>query len=465
MHRFAFLLGSIFAFASAFCSGPVEAQTPTTTITNGNDEVRLQLNYDGGFYVPGKFSPSTPADSIPATGGGTRMMWYPAKAAFRAGRVDGSIRWAARNIGVHSVAFGFDTQASGEASMALGYQAKASGSHSIAAGEGTTASGANSTAVGYTSEASGEAAFAMGEYSEATDENSVAMGRSSEASGFAAIALGNGPSASALGSAAIGSGAIASNLNSVALGFEAEAAGYSAVATGSETSATGSAATATGELTVAASDNSFSAGICNNSNTSSDGTLLVVGNGSGSNDGTGSDNCDSRSDALVLHGKGNVTIAGDLTQNSDRRLKTDIEPLGEGSLESLLSIDPVRFRFENQRSHPSGKQIGLIAQEVQKEFPELVSKGPDGMLSVAYPKFSAVLLKGLHEQQYTIDSLEVRIQRLEESQKDIDELRERLARLENRGDESIAGIGDTGTWVAFLLSGLLGAGLLWRRRG
>ena len=75
-------------------------------------------------------------------------------------------------------------------------------------------------------------------------------------------------------------------------------------------------------------------------------------------------------------------------------MKTGIEDLG-AVLDALQNIDPVRFHFENGQSYPSGSQIGLIAQDVQAHFPELVREASGGMLSLAYPKFSTVLLKGL----------------------------------------------------------------------
>src|SRR6056297_4170621 len=108
--RLFLLLGSVLLIGLLPMSA--SAQTPTTTIQNGNGDTRLELNYDGGLLVPGTFGPTTPADSIPAEGAGTRLMWYPAKAAFRAGRVgrnkDGT-QWNASKVGDYSVAFGVDT--------------------------------------------------------------------------------------------------------------------------------------------------------------------------------------------------------------------------------------------------------------------------------------------------------------------------------------------------------------------
>jgi hypothetical protein len=85
---------------------------------------------------------------IPATGGGTRLMWYPAKAAFRAGYVIGA-EWDEASIGQPSTAMGFGTKASGAASTAMGTQTTASGYSSIATGYFTAATGDYSTAMGY----------------------------------------------------------------------------------------------------------------------------------------------------------------------------------------------------------------------------------------------------------------------------------------------------------------------------
>ena len=43
------------------------------------------------------------------------------------------------------------------------------------------------------------------------------------------------------------------------------------------------------------------------------------------------------------------------------------------------------------------RQIGVIAQEIQAVYPELVMEGADGFLSVNYPKLTAVLLQSVKE--------------------------------------------------------------------
>ncbi len=117
-----------------------------------------------GLLATGSFN----SGSIPATGEGTRMMWYPKKAAFRAGHLDnfGSTSWDDANVGEFSVAIGLGTKASGQSSTALGTRTTASGAGSVALGVGTTASGFASTALGsYASTNEKEGSFVYGDFS------------------------------------------------------------------------------------------------------------------------------------------------------------------------------------------------------------------------------------------------------------------------------------------------------------
>ncbi|NOY38365.1 MAG: tail fiber domain-containing protein, partial [Chlorobi bacterium] len=139
--------------------------------------------------------------------------------------------------------------------------------------------------------------------------------------------------------------------------------------------------------------------------------LFVAGNGT--TDGT-------RSNALILYKNGDMTIKGNFTEGSDIRLKKNISRLS-GTLEKINRINPVSFEFKNTNTHPAGTQIGLIAQEVQKVFPELVSEGAHGYLSVNYTKLTAVLLEAIKEQQKVIDRQDTENR----------EMKERIFRLES----------------------------------
>ena len=128
------------------------------------------LRPDGGVVATGVVGQG----AIPASGPGTRMMWFPGKAAFRAGKAQVQ-EWDDSNVGEYSVALGWGTRASGEADTALGYFTAAAGSASISMGAGTLASGNASTAMGSGSLASGD--------------SSTAMGQDSTASGFVSTCL------------------------------------------------------------------------------------------------------------------------------------------------------------------------------------------------------------------------------------------------------------------------------------
>jgi ribosomal protein S6E (S10) len=114
----------------------------------------------GNVVFKGQYKSTAPGDP-PVSGAGTRMMWYPDQAAFRAGYVDGA-QWDKSYTGTFSTAFGHSTVASGKYSTALGYATTASGNHSLARGEFTTASGTHATASGLSVLASGILSTAIG---------------------------------------------------------------------------------------------------------------------------------------------------------------------------------------------------------------------------------------------------------------------------------------------------------------
>jgi Head domain of trimeric autotransporter adhesin len=237
----------------------------------------------------------------PVSGAGRRMMWYPDKAAFRAGYVStdfwdrdsiGNFSFAAgensKAVGNYSVAFGRqayalgslsqafgrNTTASSNYSMAAGFLAHASGDYSIAFGSNTSAAGLYSIVTGYNSVAAGTAAIAMGYQSNATGNNSVALGEDNSASGANSVSLGtlntaSGISSTALGYSTTASGnySFATGIGSMAFGNNSFAAGNSvmasntyAIAFGFETVAAGINSTVMGSFSTASGNNSFAAG-------------------------------------------------------------------------------------------------------------------------------------------------------------------------------------------------------------
>jgi hypothetical protein len=182
---------------------------------------RFVVDSAGGFVARG----TSGSGSIPATGGGTRLMWFPAKAAFRAGFVTGvGDAWSLPNIGTWSMALGYDAVASGNDAVSLGDRNHASGSASTAMGRTTLASGSNATAMGLGTIAEGDHSTAMGWATTASGGASTAMGYSTTAGGSYSTAMGRATTAGGITSTAMGEGTRASGANSTAMGRRAATA-------------------------------------------------------------------------------------------------------------------------------------------------------------------------------------------------------------------------------------------------
>ncbi len=111
-----------------------------------------------------------------------------------------------------------------------------------------------------------------------------------------------------------------------------------------------------------------------------------------------------------IWGAGSLTMAGDITAFSDRILKTDLRPLSN-VLDKIQFI--TGYSFLRVDSNDGKRHIGLIAQEVQSQFPELVNKNSDGILSLNYQNYVAVLNEAIKEQQAKIEKLEKKVYFLE----------------------------------------------------
>ena len=96
---------------------------------------------------------------------------------------------------------------------------------------------------------------------------------------------------------------------------------------------------------------------------------------------------------------------------SDLRLKENISSIKK-PLEKVIRLRGVEFNWtEGDKS----RQIGMIAQEVEKEFPELVTTNTDGFKALSYDRMSAVLVEALKEQQQQIQALQKEVEDLKKS--------------------------------------------------
>jgi hypothetical protein len=128
------------------------AMSPTNFIgtTDNNDFILKGHNIEGTRFTAGGAMLATGSTSTgitPASGAGTRMMWIPAKSAFREGTVTGT-GWDDANIGANSIAMGTDAFGKGANTTAIGNNVAAIGNNSSALGNGLIAKSMNMTAIG-----------------------------------------------------------------------------------------------------------------------------------------------------------------------------------------------------------------------------------------------------------------------------------------------------------------------------
>ncbi len=148
-----------------------------------------------------------------------------------------------------------------------------------------------------------------------------------------------------------------------------------------------------------------------------------------------------RSPSFTLDVDGDIRATGNVIAYSDVRDKENIDTIS-GSLGIINDIRGVRFdwndaykdkhKMKNQhslRQAPSsgssfvidprleGRQIGVIAQEVEPILPELVFEDDDGRKNVSYANLTAVLVEAVKEQQEQIEELKQEVKEIKNANK------------------------------------------------
>jgi hypothetical protein len=369
----------------------------------------------------------------------------------------GAIGWGSfaanaynRSAGLGSVAFGFTTIAGPQVGAAGGIDGGNVGQFS--AGWGARAIGNISTATGYRNTASGFASVSLGNYNYATGDSTIALGKENWAEGASTVAIGFQNWAAGGGSTALGqeniswgttnftagyqniagdtSAAIGTGGSAVAMGKYNTAAADASMALNRGTTATNQAATSMGLGTTADNVAMLAIGVNNAAGIGDPnqvipdqypayyfvdgqytgtpvGVAFVIGNGDvNSENGLAGSN---PSNAFVVNYDGSATLSGDLTINSDMRLKSNIISLS-GALSKLLAIDGKSYTM---KSNEKDAKIGLLAQDVQKVLPELVKEADDkqGTLSVNYQGLIPVLINAIKEQQEQLKEIKENVRK------------------------------------------------------
>jgi len=109
-------------------------------------------------------------------------------------------------------------------------------------------------------------------------------------------------------------------------------------------------------------------------------------------------------------GASSVVSVNDLTVNSDERIKDNIEQIPD-ALEKVQAIRGVTFNRTD--TDDDTRHAGVIAQEVEKVLPEVVTENEEtGIKSVAYANMVGLLIEAIKEQQTQIDDLKNEVTRL-----------------------------------------------------
>ncbi len=120
---------------------------------------------------------------------------------------------------------------------------------------------------------------------------------------------------------------------------------------------------------------------------------------------------------MTIQDNGNLIVQGtvharNFPTTSDAKYKTNITPLTNvlGKLDKMRGIAfSWNGLYESQDDRTNRREIGVIAQEVEAVFPELVTTWDEGQKAVDYGRFAAVLLEAVKELKANVEVLAQKI--------------------------------------------------------
>jgi hypothetical protein len=354
-----------------------------------------------------------------------------------------------------SLGAGFRAQANGARSVAMGMQAKAGGTESFAIGAYAETQGQNTMAIGYLAKARFNYATAVGYNVQANGNAAFAAGNEAIANGASATAIGYKNRADGTTSFAAGINNIAKFSNLTVVGAYNDTSltnaifqigcGYGPNPFNQPERLTAISVAQGGNVGIGTlypqSPLQFANTIANRKIVLWENNWLYPGDyyGFGINGGTLRYNTPNFANHIFYANNnpiftifyyGNATLAGSLFQNSDQRLKKDITPLA-GSLAQLIKLNGYTYYWKSEQ-RDSLLQIGVLAQDVQRLYPQLVRTDKEGNLSVNYAGLTPVLIEAVKElnvkletqqqqnlrQAKALETLEVRL-RAQQQQLDV----------------------------------------------
>ena len=111
----------------------------------------------------------------------------------------------------------------------------------------------------------------------------------------------------------------------------------------------------------------------------------------------------------------NGTMYATVYAGSDLRWKKNIAPINN-AMSLVEGLQGVTFEWRKDefkdKNFEEGRQIGLIAQDVEQVIPEIVKTDEDGYKAIAYEKLTAVLVEALKEQKAAFEAQQAQIKEL-----------------------------------------------------
>lgn len=102
-----------------------------------------------------------------------------------------------------------------------------------------------------------------------------------------------------------------------------------------------------------------------------------------------------------------LIVTGSIYNTSDAKLKNNILPIENDKINMLLTINPMHFEYKYEQNKK--KHYGVLAQDVEKIYPELVEENITGYKTVNYQEFIPIMLAKMQIMQSEIDNLKQKL--------------------------------------------------------